>query len=74
MSNSRRRYDDDDRYDNRRQSRGRSRGHGKGVSLTTIIVVVGVLVLWFNSQDTTTHHRSPSHGSTVCTQYFKGDC
>lgn len=64
----------------------RGRGHGgygesghrsgrKGMSLTTIIVVVGVLLLWFHSND----HQSgsghtPSHSSTVCTAYFKGGC
>lgn len=60
-------------YGGRGESGHRS-GRRGGVSLTTLIIVVGLALLWINSNHESGSGHTPSHSSTVCTQYFKGGC
>lgn len=65
--NNRRRNDYDDRGSSGRRSAG------KGWSFSTIVIVVGLVILWGQAQDGSGTKPAP-HTHTVCTQYFTAGC
>jgi hypothetical protein len=77
MSTRRRRHDyDDDDYDYDRRSSRHRRSHTRGMGLGAWVLIIGTIFIWAKYANTGTPEvtHSPSHGSTVCTQYFKGGC
>lgn len=83
MSDQRRRYRDREDYD--RQSRSGHRSSGKSHWKWWVGLIIAAVIYVNNGGDlgqlfsglidgTGGSGGSPSHGSTVCTQYFRGGC